>query len=526
MVKGRSFGRREFLIGAGGLAAAAAGAAYIPTEGSEQPILLTPLQNLTNGDPLQVLIIGSGPAGSILAYDLAELGIRSAILESGPHSGSKGQAGEIDAYVNSGPVDYPISGSKIRGLGGTSSIWTGRCSRFHPIDFEQNAYTPEGAEWPITYSELEPYYSRAERSLRVRGGRLSEYHAPRSNDLPIAYSRSISNLVSLLGEIGVLVDRSPTSQVNLLEREALRASRDILPDYSTSEFGSVTLGVTATNVIGGKYGEVAGVRVKDYDGYEGVIQADIVVLACGAIENARLLLLAYANRELNALGGSPELVGRGFMEHPHVNFNGKLVQNNVSHFELGRSMQFYDELKQRGLGSIDLVFYMSPASRFLRIAATIEMISAQSNGLSLTNQSVDLFGNPGVDLTMRFSEKDNHTMQEARKLISRIFNDLGITDYEEIGQTWGHHHMGACRMGEDPKTSVVDPDLRLHGMKNFHVLGSSAFVTGGAAHPTLLIAALAHRLSDHLAMGLTTRAVRSQAVDFASAIALEAQLAA
>lgn len=516
-MKPRSIGRREFLIGAGGLAAAAA---YIFTEGSERQVQLTPFHHLINGGPLQILIIGSGPAGAILAHDLAELGIRSAILESGPPSGSNGQGGQIDAYVNSGPVEYPIRGSKIRGLGGTSSIWTGRCSRFHPIDFEQNAYTPEGAEWPFNYAELEPYYDRAERSLRVRGGRLSEYHAPRSSDLPFAYSRGISNLVFMLGEVGVLVERSPTSQASLLEREALRASRDILPDYSTSDFGSVTSGVTATHLIGGKDGEVAGVRVKDYDGYEGVIEADIVILACGAIENARLLLLSHADGELNALGNSADLVGRGFMEHPHINFNGKLVQNHVSHFELGRSMQFYDELKQRGLGSIDLVFYMSPDSQFLRIAATIEMKSAQSNGLSLTNQNVDLFGNAGAELTLKFSEKDHLTMQEARKLIGGIFQDLGITEYEEIGQTWGHHHMGTCRMGADPETSVVDPDLRVHGFRNLHVLGSSAFVTGGAAHPTLLIAALAHRLSNHLAISFASRLARSPAAAFQEPIAL------
>ena len=182
----RSIRRREFLIGASGLAAAAAGAAYIVTKESEPSVELIPLQELTKGGPLKVLIIGSGPAGAILGRDLAELGIKSAILEPGPPSGSGGRAGQIDAYVNSGPVEYPIGESKVRGLGGTSSIWTGRCSRFHPIDFERNAYTPEGAEWPFKYAELEPYYDRAERSLRVRGGRLSEYQAPRSKDLPFA----------------------------------------------------------------------------------------------------------------------------------------------------------------------------------------------------------------------------------------------------------------------------------------------------------------------------------------------------
>ncbi len=525
-MKGRSIGRREFLIGAGGLAAAAAaaaGAAYIVIEGSEKPVLLTPLQDLTNGGPLQVLIIGSGPAGAILAHDLAELGIRSAILESGPPSGSKGLAGQIDAYVNSGPIEYPIPGSKIRGLGGTSSIWTGRSSRFHPIDFEQNAYTPEGAEWPFTYAELEPYYDRAERSLRVRGGRLSEYHAPRSRDLPVAYKRGISDLQGLLSEVGVLVDRSPTSQVNLLERGPIRVGRDILPKYSRSGLGTVTAGVTATRVVTGEYGEVIGVRVKDYGGNEGVIQADNVVLACGAIENARLILLSHADGQLSGMHGSVALVGRGFMEHPYLNFRGKLNDVNPSHYQLGRSMQFYHDFKERGLGSVDLAFYMNQDSPILGMGARIEMKSSASEGLLLTKRQSDLFGDPGVELFLSFSREDVETMQEARKLLGGIYRDLGGNEFEETAQSWAHHQMGTCRMGADPETSVVDPDLRVHGMKNLYVLGSSAFVTSGAAHPTLLIAALAHRLSDHLANELNIELSLLTDLDHQAATALAAQ---
>ncbi len=506
VVKSRSFGRREFLVGAGSVAAVAAGAAIIASRGSDSTVQLTPLEHLLTGQPLEVLIVGSGPAGAILAVSLAEAGIASAIIESGTDPGSPGGIGDLDAYMENGPVEYSIASAKVRGLGGTSRVWTGRCSRFHPIDFEPNAYTPAGAEWPVTYSELEPYYDQAERSLRVRGGSLSEFHAPRSRDLPFAYSRGISDLKSMLAEVGVTVDRAPTSQVGILNRDALRIGRDVLPDYSNSGLGMVAAGVVATGVIVAEDGQALGVRVRDYAGTEGVIQADKIVLACGAIENARLLMLSEFFGELKPL---PPLTGRSFMEHPHLNFNGSLKEERLAHFQLGRSMQFYEEFKQSGSGSVDFGFYGGPQLPFLRIGTRIEMMPSSFNRFTLSNQKTDAFGNPGFEMQMRFQEQDLSTMQEVRIKVGQIFGDLGITDFQEVGRTWGHHHMGTCRMGANPETSVVDPDLRLHGTSNLYVLGSSAFVTSGAAHPTLLLVALGHRLADHLTTRMAALLVES-----------------
>ncbi len=89
-------------------------------------------------------------------------------------------------------------------------------------------------------------------------------------------------------------------------------------------------------------------------------------------------------------------------------------------------------------------------------------------------------------------------MNEARSLIRRIYRDLKATNIVGSNLTWAHHHMGTCRMGNDPRTSVISRDLRVHDSPNLYVAGSASFVTGGAARPTLALIALSHRLAEHL----------------------------
>jgi len=90
-------------------------------------------------------------------------------------------------------------------------------------------------------------------------------------------------------------------------------------------------------------------------------------------------------------------------------------------------------------------------------------------------------------------------------LIKRIFTESAAVDIREEEISWQHHHMGTCRTGGDPKTSVVDRNLRVHESSNLYVVGSSVFVTGGASPPTLTIAALSHRLADHIIKAIKSR---------------------
>jgi choline dehydrogenase-like flavoprotein len=132
------------------------------------------------------------------------------------------------------------------------------------------------------------------------------------------------------------------------------------------------------------------------------------------------------------------------------------------------------------------------------MSPTLEMRPIDDNRVTLADQARDVFGNPMAHLIMNFTEEDRRLLDRSRELVLSCFAKLGATDIEEIEQTWSRHHIGTCRMGEDPKTSVVDRDLRVHSSPNLFVCGAETFVTGAAVQPVLTITALAHRLADHL----------------------------
>ena len=123
--------------------------------------------------------------------------------------------------------------------------------------------------------------------------------------------------------------------------------------------------------------------------------------------------------------------------------------------------------------------------------------------MTLDTKAKDYFGNPGINLFVSETDEDVRTVARGKKIVRKICAELGMEEIEELPRnSWAHHHMGTCRMGANPRTSVVDPNLRVHGTKNLFVAGSSVFVTSGTANPTLTLTALALRLSDYLRLQL------------------------
>ncbi|MCG6872501.1 MAG: GMC family oxidoreductase [Gammaproteobacteria bacterium] len=515
--------RRTFLAGLGaGLAGLAGATAWWSRRERPAVVHLShpagDLAPLERSDPWDVAIIGSGPAGTVLATDLARKGLATVLLESGQSLSEMGDPryAELERYESRGALDYPLAATRVRALGGTSNVWTGRCSRLHPVDFEPNALTLANAPWPIRYSDLQPWYALAEKTLRVRGGELSSYHPPRSGPLPLPPEMDISGLKQLLAGIGVTADYSPSSTAPE-GGGPVRAARDLLPAYLQAG-GTLVPGVTVTGLEAdaGKQ-RIVSARVANLDRREIPLRARTFVIAAGGVESARLL-------QLSGLDAGP--VGVAFMEHPNLNFSGRVEHSwdTLSPtYELARCHQFYDAFKARGLGSVLLVFTQSwvfrndlkgwdlealkekagaLASRLgraeLRIGVTTEMAPQLSNRIVLSESQKDFFGNPGAALRLAFAERDLATQQAARELVRDLYSRLAANEVEERPLSWSHHHLGSCRMGADPRTSVVDADLRVHGLENLYVAGSAVFATGGAAHPTLAITALSHRLAAHL----------------------------
>lgn len=483
---------------------------------------------LDRSESYDVCIIGSGFAGATLGCSLAEQGVSTLMLESGrslAHWFADKRLRELAAYEASGDAYYPTERTKARIVGGNSNFWTGRCERFHPSDFTSHPLTPATNPWPIEYDDLEPYYQKAEATLFVRGGRLSEHTPPRVTQLPVSSRSDLTSLRSLLSRASVTVDESPTATPRKAIR-FFRLQKEVLPRFFASPSAVLLRGATVVRLEVDADGRVVGALVNTLGGEQKIARARFYVVACGGLETPRLLLLSKSSTFPDGIGNSYDRVGRGFNEHPGVNFYASIrhsLSTLVPRHSLGRSHQFYDGFRAAGLGSVLPVFIQSWAfpnhlmrhsgrellrnagavlKRAIRpalyIGATIEMRARDENRLILADGKRDVFGDPLGRLEFSFSDEDRDTLERTRALIRRIFSDLGATQVREGDLTWSRHHIGTCRMGTNPATSVTDPFLKVHGTPNLFLCGAETFVTGTALPPVLTIVALAHRLSEHL----------------------------
>jgi choline dehydrogenase-like flavoprotein len=487
------------------------------------------LDPLDASDPYDVCIIGSGPAGTILAKSLVENGVRTLMLESGyglfQWLTDKRFKKNLADFEVSGDTDYPIENTRGMLLGGTSNFWTGRCERLHPLDFEKHPYTPKKNPWPITYNDLEPYYELAEKTLNVRCGDRSTYAPPRRIPFPLSPKTDISYLKELFYKIGVVVDDSPTATPQKIPR-FFWFQNEVLPSFLKAPHFTLITGANVTRLLNDTQRNITGALVKTLNRQKKIARAKKYVIACGGIATPRLLLLSKSEQFPNGIGNHNDRVGRGFNEHPAVNFYGQLPHQGDSRVlsnKIGRSHQFYNTFWKENLGTVLPVFRqswvlphhnmpmtltnlprntMAILRRFRKatvyIGVVIEMKISDSNRVLLSQTKRDLFGDPLAHLVMNYSEEDLRLLDRSRALTKKWYAQLGATDVNEAQITFSRHHCGTCRMGDNPNTSVVDKNLKVHDTKNLYLGGSEVFVTGGSMQPVLTITALAYRLGEHL----------------------------
>lgn len=489
----------------------------------------TKFDALDTAEPFDVCIIGSGPTGTIIGKTLVENGIRTVILEAGSSLINWLTDAQIKQYADfeaTGNADYPEKHTKASLLGGTANFWTGRCERFHPSDLEQHPYTPPENPWPITYDDLDPYYEQAERILRVQGtSPRSPYAPPRKAPLPLPQTKDISFLTKLLGDVGVEVEDSPTAIPQRWIR-FFNVQREILPSFIASPNLVLVTGAIVRRLVSNADKSIVGAEVQSFAGAKKVVRARIYVLAAGGIGAPRLLMLSRSEHHPNGIGNAYDQLGRGFNDHPATNFYAQIPHQLKTLYPLSkiaRTHQYYSAYRSEGLGSILPVFRQAwvlphhnmpmklsniPRNMLaigkrlmhatLYIGATIEMKILDSNRVTLSTKKKDPFGDPLAHVHCDYADEDLALLERSRELARDIYAKVGAYNIQEAQITFARHLQGTCRMGVDPKTSVVDTDLRMHESPNLYVSGSEVFVTGGAMQPTLTIAAFAFRLAEHL----------------------------
>jgi choline dehydrogenase-like flavoprotein len=297
-----------------------------------------------------------------------------------------------------------------------------------------------------------------------------------------------------------------------------------LPAFRASPNGKLICDATATSILTDSAGHVTGIRLQSVGQEPRTARARRYVVACGGVESARLLLLSRGPAFPNGIGNHAGLVGRCFMEHASAAIGNGTVRgwwDPRSGDERVYSEKFLAESKQWDLGGVrvrlrlwrdridlelrrpwDAVQRTLHAMRQLNlnVKVTIEMEPSLDNRVVLDDRRRDAFGNPGAALFLRATERDRKTVAFAEELVRRLMPQFGAEEVKiavGLGE-FEHHHMGTCRMGDDPHTSVVDRNLRVHGCDNLYVAGSAPFVTSSVSNPTLTIVALTLRLADHL----------------------------
>ncbi|MBD3676935.1 MAG: GMC family oxidoreductase [Rhodobacteraceae bacterium] len=480
-----------------------------------------------SGAPYHVCVIGAGPAGISLSLRLAEQGKRVLLLEAGDRDftgdSQRFYEGKILGY------DYgPPDAVRLRYLGGTSGHWGGQCIRMDDFDFERRKDVPLSG-WPISYSDLAPFEDAACEVMNI--ARFGEGRAP-------GYD----------GKIDV-VEQRWSSQREFYEVtgdvDILRFSEFYFDHLSQSENIDVVLNANVTALgLDGATGRIASATYRSYSGDVQEVLADQFVLAMGALENARFLLLMNERHE-NRLGNQGDMVGRCFMEHPIKHHGAYFITRRL--FSLSKYWEFERLIRaqvpeqtlsprpehMRETGTLNALLHLRRLSRrplrdreiggsevigalkydedYFFVGETYCISEQAPNPLSrvVLVQDRDDFGLRKLGLDWRLSEIDARTLREgtleaARMLIrtglGRMQVDPEIWDTEsEITYDYSFHHMGGARMSETPETGVVDANCRVHGIGNLYVAGSGAFATSGAANPTFTIVQLALRLADHLA---------------------------
>lgn len=464
-----------------------------------------------------VCILGAGPAGIVTALELARQRPDWSIvlLEGGGFS--MPTPAELDPYVgtSTGEHPYPLAGSRLRFLGGTSNHWGGWCRPLDPEDFAARTWVPLSG-WPIGADELTPWYTRAAEWCEIGSTDYAD----------ASLSPSLAASILPLAGSSLLCHKyfrfSPPTRFGRRYRDDLEQAGNVNALLHANAIGLDWAGE-----------RVKGVRVARPDSTVAKIGARHVVIALGGIETTRFLLAQDSFAPAGSGLTSP-MLGRCFADHfgrtPAAAILPEKLMYSRSDHPTGAVMPVLSlrPEAQESLGTGDFCLTLVPQATPGTLLA--EYASNQALGFrdgTHWRYRLQLIFEPAPNPDSRITlldERDHFGMQRVRldwrirpsdyrpaiASLREVGAELGaaglgrlrLFDEEEYAAQapgLGLHHMGGARMAENTEGGIVDSQCRVHGIENLHVASSAVFPAFGFSNPTLTIVALATRLAAHLA---------------------------
>lgn len=499
-------------------------------------------KNITASQHAQVCVMGSGPAGITAAVNLAKAGYDVILLdgsrelnyadnnyyrESWPDK-TKLYNGLADGVFTDNEPQFliqPYSGQtnpaweRERVYGGTSTHWGGQSRPLDAVTFEDRPGFPG---WPISRADLDPWYAKVVEFNHLFG----PYGTDGTNFTDSYWVQQMKN--EGLQAAAPDLNNFNNEMYQFMGRQWLNFAIRTFDGQSLDSLVRVIVNASVLDIVqqGGSIRQVAVASMNDdpsnpQKATEFSVTADVYILAFGAVANARQMLIS---------GIGNEHVGKNFMCHPLT--QGNVIQTTENfltqpEMNLMDGSGWYDPngningitgrftldeatAKAEGIGRC----WFRSGSKYSGYKMYMEMAPNPKSYVALSSTPDPVFGQPQTHIHWEFSDLDRRTYERNCQLFSesssKYSSIINWTPWDTLLQqpnSWqvNGHHLGTTRMSAstEPSEGVVDQNLKVHGIDNMFVAGSSVFPTAGVSNPTTTIVTLSLRLADHIAGQIT-----------------------
>jgi choline dehydrogenase-like flavoprotein len=540
------------MIGTDGVRARNESAWLLPNDGRRTDHgLRKGMRRFADEDEVDMVIVGCGAGGGVLVQRLARAGWKVVALDAGPFwdpdadwvSDERGahHLYWTDPRVIDGADPVPLgSNNSGRGVGGGTVHFAGYTPRFHPSDFHTYSADGVGADWPIRYEDLRPYYEQLEAELPVAGQSWpwgDPHHYPHS-----AHPVSGLGLITIRGcrALGIDVRVGPVAIANgrfgnrphciyrgfCLQGCKVNAKASTLvthvPD-ALAHGAEIRADSMVERVEIGADGRATGV-VYWRDGVQRFQRARTVAVAGYAIETPRLLLHSKSSRFPDGLGNHFDQVGRYVMVQGAAQTAGRFAEevrmykapppevSSEAFYETDPTKDYRRGFSIQCVGPLPITWaehvvaeghwgpvlreYMRDYVHWATIGVLCEFLPRPENRVTLDPDEVDRRGIPVARFSYSQCDNDKALMTAGTAKMAEILDAAGAEDTVTIKRY--AHLVGGARMAADERHGVVVRDLRSFAVDNLYITDGSVMPTQGAANPALTIMALAARCADHL----------------------------